>query len=237
LIGYDNDTVSELNQRARTHLVASNRLGGSTLEVGGRVFQTGDRILCRKNQSRLGVLNGDLGTVVSANHNHGSLTVRLDRDPEIRDLPVWYLQQGHVEHGYALTGHKAQGVTTGRTFILVNGNTDRQWAYVAMSRGRQANTLYVAGPEPEDHECIHLARPDRRDALELLTASLARSSTQTAAIDQYFESSSRGDIDTLASAPPSSDVAERVAWIVAQRRAEPNQLERSTHGIDVAASH
>jgi hypothetical protein len=237
LIGYDNDTVSELNQRARSHLVASNRLSGSTLEVGGRVFQTGDRILCRKNRSRLGVLNGDLGTVVSASHDHGSLTVRLDRDPAIRDLPVWYLEQGHVEHGYALTGHKAQGVTTGRTFTVITGATDRQWAYVALSRGREANTLYLAGLEPEDHECTHLARPDRRDALEVLTASLARSSTQTAAIDQYLESSSRGDIEFLTSPPPSSDVGERVAWIVAQRRAGRNQLERSTHGIEGAADH
>ena len=64
--------------------------------------------------------------------------MRLDRDPETRDLPDWYLDQGHVDYGYALTGHKAQGVTTDRTFVIVDGTTDRQWAYVAMSRGRQS---------------------------------------------------------------------------------------------------
>ena len=34
LIGYDNDTVAELNQHARNHLSASQRLNGPTLEAG-----------------------------------------------------------------------------------------------------------------------------------------------------------------------------------------------------------
>jgi hypothetical protein len=34
--------------------------------------------------------------------------------------------------------------------VIVDGTTDRQWAYVAMSRGRQANTLHLANPEPVD---------------------------------------------------------------------------------------
>ena len=147
LIAHNNNTVTELNQQARTHLAASNRLHGPALETGERVFQAGDRILCRQNQNRLGVLNGDLATVVSVDPDHGTLTVRLDRDPETRDLPVWYLDQGHVDYGYALTGHKAQGVTTDRTFVIVDGTTDREWAYVAMSRGRQTNTLYLTNPQ------------------------------------------------------------------------------------------
>ena len=63
------------------------------------------------------MLNGDLGTVVSVDPDHETLTVRLDRDPETRELPGWYLDQDHVDYGYALTGHKAQGVTTARTFL------------------------------------------------------------------------------------------------------------------------
>ena len=107
LIGFDNDTVAALDQRARSHLAASQRLNGPTLEAGERVFQAGDRILCRKNQDRLDVLNGDLGTVVAADPNIRTLTVRLDRDPETRELPGWYVDQDQVDYGYALTGHKA----------------------------------------------------------------------------------------------------------------------------------
>ncbi len=235
LIGYDNDTVAELNERARSHLAASRRLNGSTLEAGEQVFQTGDRILCRKNQGRLNVLNGDLGTVVSVDSDHGTLAVRLDRDPEIRDLPSWYLDQDHVDYGYALTGHKAQGVTTGRTFTVITGGVDREWAYVALSRGREANTLYLVNPEPDDEQCTQVTHEDRRDALCALTASLDRSSTQTAAIDQFVGSSVGADIDALGSLPPSSDVLKRVAWIVARRRAERDEFEGTPPDIEFAA--
>jgi len=101
----------------RSHPTASNRLNGPTLEAGARVFQAGDRILCRSNSPRLDVLNGDLGTVTAVHPHHSTIPVRLDRDPETRGLPDWYLDQDHIDYGYALTGHKAQGATTenGRT--------------------------------------------------------------------------------------------------------------------------
>ncbi len=224
LIAYHNETVAELNQRAHAYLGASKQLHGPALPAEEQAFEAGDRILCRNNRSRLGVLNGDLGTVVAVNSDHGTLTVRLDRDPETKELPSWYLDQDHVDYGYALTCHKAQGVTTGRTFTIIDGATDRQWAYVALSRGRQTNTLYLANPEPGDEQCTHLTHPHRRDPLHALTASLGRSSTQTAAIDHF-----------VGSAPPSSDVIHRVAWIVARRRAEGDQLERTPPGIELAA--
>ena len=223
LIGYDNDTVVELNRHARNHLSASQRLNGPTLDTGARVFQAGDRILCRKNQDRLDVLNGDLGTVVAVDPDHETLTVRLDRDPQTRDLPGWYLNQNHVDYGYALTGHKAQGVTTGHTFTIIDGGTNREWAYMAMSRGRHSNTLYLANPK-HDRQCTHLTHPEPRDALDALTASLGRSSARTAAIDHL-----------TGTAPPNSDAAERVAWIVARRRAEQNELERTPPDIELAA--
>ena len=230
LMAYDNDTVSELNERARAHLAASDRLHGPTLDAGERTFQAGDRILCRKNQSRLEVLNGDLGTVIAVFPEQNSLTVRLDRDPETRELPGWYLDHGHVDYGYALTGHKAQGVTTGRTFTVLTGHADREWVYVTMSRGREANTLYLAIPEPADEQCAHLAHPKRSDELDEVATRLGRSSSHTAAVDHLAQArSNRADIDRPLPPPPSSD---DLAWWVAQaRRAE---LEQGERGVSLA---
>jgi hypothetical protein len=224
LIAHGNDTVAELNEQARTRLAASKRLNGPTLETGERAFQAGDRILCCRNQPRLDVCNGDLGTVDSVNTDSGSLTVRLDRDPETRDLPSWYLEDGHVDHGYALTGHKAQGVTTGRTFTVITAGTDREWAYVALSRGQQANTLYLANLEPGDEPCTHLTHAEPGDPVDALVASLGRRAAETAAIDHV-----------VGPAPPSSDVAERAAWIIARRRAERDQPEHTAPGIGLTA--
>ena len=234
LIAHSNDTVTDLNQHARSLLAAANRLDGPTLETGEMVFQAGDRVLCRQNQSRLGVLNGDLATVTGVDQENKSLTVRLDRDPETRELPGWYLEQGHVDYGYAMTGHKAQGVTTDRTFVVVDGDTDREWAYVAMSRGRQDNTLYLANPEPADEQCTHLTHQDSHDSLEGLIAALNRSSTQTAAIDQARPTPGNA-VDPLGPPPPSSDVAARVAWQIAKRQTERDEAQRETPGLDLAA--
>ena len=209
LIAADNKTVTELNEQARTRLAASHRLTGPTLKTAERVFQAGDRILCRRNQARFDVHNGDLGTITTVNTDRKTLTVRLDRDPEPRVLPSWYLDDGHVDHGYALTGHKAQGVTTSRTFTVITGTTDREWAYVALSRGRHANTLYLANPTPGDDECAHVTHPDRRDPLDALTASLNRSTAQTAAIDE-------------------------IAWIAARHQAERDETDHTPPGIETA---
>jgi hypothetical protein len=35
--------------------------------------------------------------------------------------------------------------------------------------------------------------------------------------------------------PPSSDVAARVAWQIAKRQAERDEIERQTPGLDLAA--
>jgi hypothetical protein len=227
LIAHDNETVTELNQQARIRL--AGRFKGPTLEAGERLFQAGDRILCRQNQTRLGVLNGDLATVTNVNQERKSLTVRLDRDPETRNLPAWYLEQD-VDYGYAMTGHKAQGVTADRTFVIVDGTTDRQWAYVAMSRGRQTNTLYLANPEPHGEQCTHLTHQGHRDALESLVAALNRGSAQTAAVD-HPGLAPTDDIDPYGPPPPSTDIAARAAWQIAKRQTERDEAKRQTPGL------
>ena len=65
---------------------------------------------------------------------------------------------GHL--GYAVTAHRAQGITTDTAHVLAVASTTRENLYVAMTRGRQANLVYVAtdlpdgshdGPHPADN--------------------------------------------------------------------------------------
>jgi hypothetical protein len=97
-------------------------------------------------------------------------------------VPHWYLDDGHLDWGYALTGHKAQGATARRVHTVASDGVDREWIYVTMSRGREANTIYYTDPELGDDECEHLAHqhPDR---LPALIAALARTATEPAALD------------------------------------------------------
>jgi conjugative relaxase-like TrwC/TraI family protein len=233
LIAYGNDTVAELNQRARAFHLASKRLHGPVLQAGEQAFQAGDRILCLKNHTRLGVLNGDLATIVAVQPHDSSVMIRLDRHGATRDLPGWYLSQGNVDYGYAMTGHKAQGVTTSRTFTVITGPTDREWAYVALSRGHQANTLYLAATGADDRDCTHLTRQAPRHLADQLASALNRSSAQIAALDCIPRPGIGPAPGPLEPPPPSSDVAARVSWLVAQRIAkrqpQPPEIGLTAH--------
>ncbi len=55
-----------------------------------------------------------------------------------RDYPGRTTAHGDpvLAHGYAVTGHVAQGLTAERAFVLGSDVMYREWAYTAMSRGR-----------------------------------------------------------------------------------------------------
>ena len=97
-------------------------------------------------------------------------------------VPHWYLDDGHLDWGYALTGHKAQGATARRAHTVAGDGIDRGWIYVSMSRGQQANTIYLTDPELDQDECTHLTHqhPERIPAL---IAALGRTAAEPAALD------------------------------------------------------
>ncbi len=187
MLAYDKATVADLNQLARRHFAAAGILDGPTLHAGGREYQRGDRVSCLTNHAGLGVLNGDLATVTTIDTDTGELVVRLDRHPEPVTLSSWYLDNGNLDYGYAITGHKAQGITVDRTFSIIGSGATRQWVHVAMSRGRSTNTAYLTmSPDQESRaECVHVPHLDdtHTDSTEAALARIRRSRHQQAAIE------------------------------------------------------
>jgi conjugative relaxase-like TrwC/TraI family protein len=181
LLAPDNETVAQLNHLARRRLIEAELLGGPSIVAADREFQRGDRVICLRNDHRLGVLNGDLATIVTVDSADRSAVARLDREREARHLPDWYVDAGHVDHGYALTGHKAQGVTVDRSFAVIGDRTGREWAYVAMSRGRDGNTIYLLTSERD--ACSHLAHQTVSDPEDEVWGRLARRGVQRAIVD------------------------------------------------------
>ena len=155
LIAETSETVIALNNRARADRVLAGQvsLDGVGLH-DGTVAGQGDSIVTRQNDRRLStgkgwVKNGDEWTVLHA-HADGSLTVRRQGARGRRGrvtLPAGYVAE-HVELGYAITAHRAQGATVDTAHLLVHSSSmTREAFYVAMTRGRQTNTAYVATDE------------------------------------------------------------------------------------------
>jgi len=146
--------VAELNHAIRAARQERGELQGEQLyrtTEGERAFAKGDRLLFRENNRDLGVKNGMLGTVERA--DPGRLEIKLDtaKGPGMgRAVSISTADYPAVDHGYATTIHKAQGVTVDRTFVLASGTMDRHLAYVGMTRHRDAATLYAGRDEFKD---------------------------------------------------------------------------------------
>jgi hypothetical protein len=167
--------LTTLNQRARADRVLAGQVAveGVTLH-DGTVAGRGDTIVTRENDRRLTtgrgwVKNGDTWTVIES-HEDGSLTVQRPGARRRRGrvtLPAAYVAE-HVELGYAITAHRAQGATVDTAHLVVHSSSmTREAFYVAMTRGRLSNVAYVATDEAHLEE--HQHTPDYEDEVTART--------------------------------------------------------------------
>lgn len=152
MIASTNETVGKLNDLAQAHAMERGHVhpehGSVRLHNEARAH-VGDVIVTRQNARRLTVnsgqdfvKNGDLWRVTQV-HDNGAMTVQhLEHGGKVT-LPGSYVAAS-VELGYASTIHRAQGATVDTAHALVDSSTDRAGAYVALTRGRESNTLYVS---------------------------------------------------------------------------------------------
>jgi ATP-dependent exoDNAse (exonuclease V) alpha subunit len=94
-------------------------------------------------------------------------------------LPAEYVAD-HVELGYATTAYRAQGRTVDTAHALISPGATRESLYVAATRARQANTLYVDTTNDPDIETSH-DEVEQRDAPAVLSAVLQRTADSAAA--------------------------------------------------------
>ena len=78
----------------------------------------------------------------------------------------------HIDHGYAATVHKSQGVTVDRTHVLATSHMDRHAAYVGLSRHRERVDLHWGA--------------DELGSRERLTRALGRERLKDTSLDYGF---------------------------------------------------
>jgi Ti-type conjugative transfer relaxase TraA len=167
ILTHTNDEVHALNKAARERMRAAGDLGDDvrlTVERGARHFAGGDRVMFLQNERGLGVKNGTLGTIEQVSAQ--SMTVRTEDGRSVQfDLQDY----NNIDHGYAATIHKAQGMTVDRTHVLATPGMDAHASYVALSRHRDGVDLHYGRDD--------FANPDR------LTRTLSRDRAKDMASD------------------------------------------------------
>ncbi len=140
ILTHTNDEVRALNEGARERMRGAGDLGDDVhlkVERGARSFAAGDRVMFLQNERGLGVKNGTLGTIEQVSAQ--SMAVRID---DGRSVDFDLKDYNRIDHGYAATIHKAQGMTVDRTHVLATPGMDAHGSYVALSRHRDGMDLH-----------------------------------------------------------------------------------------------
>jgi len=183
VVAADHATVDALALRARAERAAAGEVETDGLPVGTQIVGRGDEIVTTRNDRRLittsglWVRNGDRWHI-DARRDDGALVVsNLDGHGRVI-LPAEYAAE-HVALAYAVTVHKAEGVTVDCAILLADTATTGEHLYVGMSRGRHVNRVSVVTDAANTgHGFQSPPTP-----VEILTAVMHRSSAEISATE------------------------------------------------------
>ena len=146
---------------------------------GSRVFREGDKVMQTKNnydivwtrgkETLAGVFNGDIGRIISVNHNAGFMKILFDTRTAIYPFD----SVNELELAYAITVHKSQGSEFESVVMPVCGVpaklSYRNLLYTAVTRAK--SRLILLGSQSEIFQMVDNDKKTRRySALKYLLA-------------------------------------------------------------------
>ena len=176
VFAYTNVEVDRLNAELRQVRRERGELGSPDVVLatkhGEAAFAVGDRVQFTDTAKKLGVYNGNAGTITGLDARTGQVAVRLDAPSGKEGRVVTWSAADAFEgfrHGYAGTIYKGQGKTLDHTYLLHTHHWRAAASYVALTRQRESAQVFVAEDTARD---VHqLARQMARG--EVRAASVA----------------------------------------------------------------
>ncbi len=239
------EMADALNQRIHADTVDPN---APTLTAAREHrIAVGDLIISRRNDPTIGVLratettqhadpvrNGNRWSVYAVDPDNQPIAARRLTDGARTVFTGDYLRN-HITHGYAVTVHSAQGATTDTTHAVLSENTTRALFYVAMSRGRRANTAYLTELLGGDQQAGHHSQTQLDDtfrgtgqhAAQLVRGIVANDREQARTAHDIAAGAPGGSADL---GHVSALQSRRLRQITYSRPAAPEDWQRSRSG-------
>ncbi|MBB5840195.1 MobF family relaxase [Kribbella italica] len=210
LIVDSNAQAAEVSAQLRARLVEYKLVDDErtvALASTGNRVGAGDLIQTRLNAWHLNGYRGNTRAAFNRDEflvdgvlDDGSLRVlplfqgtRTPAPGESMILPAAYVRD-HVALGYAATVHASQGMTVDSSHLVATQNTSLYALYVAMTRGRVANTAHVVtqslGAQAEFGETVDAAK---RSPLSVLRATFDLDDPQLSALQAAAESAAEAN--------------------------------------------
>ena len=189
-----NADVAMMNEIIQQAMVERGKvdLSVTTGLADGLAAGLGDKVCARQNTfieqdsgRATRVYNGQQ-FVVSEIHESGIVGV------DVRSGKKVWLDQDYVENfvqlAYASTLHRAQGATVDTGHALITPMADRNAAYVAITRGKWANKMYVVQDQvldtgAEDSHMHHSGDDEARKLRDIVRRVFERDESQKSALD------------------------------------------------------
>lgn len=175
LMASDNKTVAELNRRFTQDLmdkgIVENNPNKRVELSDGVAYGVGDHIVTRRNthittSTGEKVHNGDYWIITTIDFDNKTIAVKNPEENETALLPFWYVKD-HAQGGYASTIHLAQGATfdTNRLVIAADSTMNHNLLYVAMTRGKESNDVYMQLNQVNDQDKLAWANAKEKTFL------------------------------------------------------------------------
>jgi ATP-dependent exoDNAse (exonuclease V) alpha subunit len=103
----------------------------------------GDRVITLKNDQKLGVKNGEMWQVEKISED-GTITIKNENKTKTFNIKDY----NYLDHGYATTVHKSQGMTVAKVIFDASATrTNYNQVYTAITRGKQEYSIYTDSKE------------------------------------------------------------------------------------------
>lgn len=149
--------VDHLNQVLQSVINPPNEQ--PAVNVFGVEYRVNDRIMQMRNNSELGINNGEVGTILAIDKVEGKVLVSVDFNG--RPVMLERTDMEDVKLAYCATIHKSQGSEFGAVLVVASTNhwnmLSRKLYYTAVTRGKQQ--VFVVGSK----KALELAVSNHRD--------------------------------------------------------------------------
>ena len=174
-----NKERDQINAMAQERRAQAGELGAHRVNLPGKPYglASGDEVIFTAQHHITGkrrVENGITGTIIDTSRDEDKVTIKTsEREP--RDVILDTSEFSEISLAYAVHVHKGQGITAETSGILMGGwQTDKEHAYVAVSRAREQTQLYLSredlGEQGMDNGAIErLAERMRRSRAQQAT--------------------------------------------------------------------